>query len=172
MNGIEIRGLAGLMIQLNRLGSYNLFCLYTSYIDEADGKTFELEEIRQKLLIPEKNFMGQAHAVLIANLPEFIKRVGVAVARHENYEIVCKDFVNYYDPATWNATLDDVEALFWKRYEFSYEREYRIVIHNKAEDGRPICLDVGDLSDIASLHRSADLYENLVIRGRSDNRPS
>ena len=140
---------APVQMQMHWLDELNIFCMYAGHTDRSDVRystNMDAETLRQELEIPEACFALGDHAVVVLNVSEFIQKMESAAERM-NYRLR-RELVQYYDPDTFHGTFDGLDAAFWKQNSHSAEQEFRFVI-DKGYDGEfPLCLHVGDLTDI------------------------
>lgn len=142
----------------------NMYCMYAVRGDDLkDVPSDKLDEFKRQLEIPEDcNELGE-HAVVVINTPEFFTRVRDAAER-EGY-LVGGDLVNYYDLESGTPSPEeDIDTIFNKREEYAYQSEYRIALNTRIEDGKPIILDIGDISDIAMRMNTADINRSFSVR--------
>ena len=102
--------------------------------------------LRQELLVPVDCSKLGEHAVVVKDVPGFIKRVEAAV-KAKGYEGRC-GLVKYYNLETFHGSFREAESVFRKQVTQSYQREFRIVIATGSASDCPLTLEVGDLSDI------------------------
>ena len=57
--------------------------------------------------------------------------------------------MKYYDPDTFHGNFQELDAVFWKQTEFSFQREFRIAIDTYTIEKASLILEIGDISDIA-----------------------
>ena len=162
INGMDITtDLAGpFQIQSSQLNHLNLFCSYAARIDdsELEGVPYELpEEIRSLLAISERCLSLGEYAVVIKSVPEFIRRVGEA-AKAKRYRMWYGP-VKYYNSDTYHGSNFDMEAVFQKQDQYSYQSEFRFVIDTQTEGSEPTILEIGDIRDIALETRTTELNQ-------------
>ena len=176
---LEINGwnmtpdLAGpVQIQPRGLDHLNVFCVHAAHIDRTflEGTVASVDDVRRRLLIPERCFEMGEHAVVVRNVPEFMRRFGAAIAR-ERYR-AWAHLVRYYDPSTFHGHFDGIEAVFRKRIEYGYQREYRFAVDTRRPDDGPPDLEddalrlvIGDIRDITLRLRSEDLNGAQFLGG-------
>jgi hypothetical protein len=137
----------------------HLLCLYAGHTGTLEppssGET--LQALRNQMrLPPECSRMGE-FAVLIRG--EFLQRFR-KVIEERDYDLE-GDLVNYFDPREHAGHFD--RPLFWKRNEYSWQREYRLVVDTDTEDPAPLKLELGDLSDICRIVEVSGLNETMSI---------
>ena len=169
LNGFDMSDdLAGpIAIQMNWLNQLHLFCLHAAHSGDLDlenptGRT--VDALRREMLIPEACFALGEHAVVIRDVPEFIRRMHLA-AQVQGYRIA-KGLVRYYDPDTFHGHFREVESVFWKQAEYSYQREFRFLIDTRMPGGGPLRLEIGDISDITLQLRSSELNGEKLLGGK------
>ena len=140
--------LAGpLQIQMDWLNYLHLFCMHAAHTGALDVDALSnenIEVLRQELLVPVDCSKLGEHAVVVKDIPGFIKRVEAAV-KAKGYEGRC-GLVKYYDPETFHGSFRETESVFRKQVTQSYQREFRIVIATGSASDCPLTLEVGDLS--------------------------
>ena len=73
--------------------------------------------------------------------------------------------MEYYDPATFHGGFEDVQALFRKQQQDSYQREFRFVINTGLESGSPLWLNIGSIADITLRFDAAELNGEQLLGG-------
>ena len=150
--------------QSNRLNSVNVFCMHAAYTDESSPPQ-NLQDLMKQIEIPKRCLQLGRYAVFIKDTLEFLIRVRKAAVRRR-YGIRHRR-VTYYDPeiGTPHDTSDvhSLEAAFYKREEFAYQREYRFAIQTGTSGSDPITLDIGNIEDIAFSINTADINPGLKI---------
>ena len=146
--GIDIIDLAGpVIISEADLNYCNVLCMTSINDGLLDiNKKYTLEEIRTKSFFSDKTVSMGDFAICIINTSEFIQRIET-VAKKCRYKLI-QGLVEYYDSQSFSGNFEYPNNLFYKRNEFSYQREYRIVLEKIASEKNPIILDVGDISSI------------------------
>ena len=120
-----------------------------------------IEELRQQFIIPDECRPLGEHAVVVNNVPEFIKRMETA-AQFNSFRMA-RGSVRYYDPELFHGSFRDVESIFRKQDRHSYQREFRFVIDNGLVSDAPMILEIGDIRDITWRFDFAELNgENLL----------
>lgn len=107
-------------------------------------------------------------ALIITNLPEFIKRL-LAKVEEIDAEFTC-DFVSYYDPGVDSITtirgLIGEKGLkkvaFLKREKYAYQQEFRFVVHVPDGTTDELILQIGDISDISKKIRTNNLLDSMI----------
>ena len=168
INGMDITDeLAGPMqMQRSWLDRLNVFCLYAAHtgsLDLAKVSNENIEELRKQLIIPDECRGLGRHAVVIDDVPEFIRRMKVA-ARAKGYRMT-RGLVRYYDPASFHGNFRDVESIFHKQDRHSYQREFRFVIDRGLVSAAALTLEIGDISDITRRFDSAELNTEKFLGG-------
>ena len=150
LEGMEITGdLAGpVEVRTHWANFLNAFCLHTGHskaLDVPDPSSFDIEHIRQELLVPDECSSFGHHAVIIRNAPEFVRRVNAARPASTR---MYGGLVEYYDPDTFSGHFEGLQPAFRKHQKYHYQREYRLVFESPFEVYTPLEFDVGDLTDI------------------------
>ena len=162
INGRDLTAdLAGAtQIKRNWLDDVHLFCVYAADRGNFDLPAKDIEELRQQLLVSEGAQTLGEHAVVVRDIPEFIRRVKSA-AQPKGYG-VASGLVRYYDPESFHGNFRDVEALFWKQSQYSQQREYRFAIWAGNQSTRHMFLEIGDISDITIRYKTTELNETFL----------
>ncbi len=168
INGMDITDdLAGPMqLQKSWLDHLHVFCLHAAHsgsLDLAKVSNENIEELRQQLIIPDECLALGKHAVVVKNIPLFIRRMEAA-AQANNYRIA-RGLVRYYDPESFHGDFRDVESIFHKQDRHSYQREFRFVIDMGLVTNAPLILEIGDISDITQRFDSAELNTKKFLGG-------
>ena len=139
----------------------NVYCMYAGQGTSLKCLTpDDVEDFRKQLELPEDAENLGVHAVVITNVPEFIKRVRVA-ASHKRYGITYKS-VKYYDAEIGSPPISsNLETIFTKRKEFEYQREFRIAINTGTIGCDSITFDIGSIDDIAYYTDTADINRQI-----------
>ena len=165
INGMDItRDLVGpFQVQLDQLDSLNIYCMYAAHIDDADleGVPDEIpERLRSRLAIPPScSSLGQ-YAVVIKDIPEFVRRIG-ETARARGYRM-WYGRVDYYDPDIYHGSRLGIDAIFQKQVDYREQCEFRLVIETQTGGTGPIILKISDIHDIALQYRTIELNEKFL----------
>ena len=165
LNGMDFTSdLAGpIEIQRSHLDFKNVFCVYAAHSGDIDMGNLDhdnIEALRKQLRLSENCQNLGRYAVVIKNIPEFLKRIKSA-AEKKGYRISGR-LVKYYDPASFHGSFSDREAVFRKQNEYMYQQEYRFVIDTLAVGDWPIDLEIGDLRDISSCFETSRINKELL----------
>ena len=162
INGRDLTAdLAGAtQIQRQWLDDVHLFCVYAADLGNFDLRTKDIEGLRQQLLVSEGAHTLGEHAVVVREIPEFVRRVKSA-ARAKGYG-VASGSVRYYDPESFHGNFRDVEALFWKQVRYRHQREYRFAIWTGKQSTTHMFLEIGDISDITIRYKTTELNETFL----------
>ena len=161
---LEINGwnltpdLAGpVQIQPRDLDHLNVFCMHAIHTDTTPpkGTVTSVDDVKRRLLVPERCLELGEHAVVVTDVREFMRRFDTAIDR-ERYR-ACAHLVRYYDPSTFHGHFDGIDAVFRKRIEHGYQREYRLAIDTRRPGNDPLDMAIGDICDITLRMRSEDL---------------
>ncbi|MDE0126752.1 MAG: hypothetical protein OXN97_19475 [Bryobacterales bacterium] len=169
INGMDVTDdLAGpVKVQKDWLNHLNVFCVHACHSGDLDLSSLSsdtIEDLRQELTIDKRCFNLGNHAVVVRDVPEFVNRMESS-ARAKGYRIGRK-LVRYYDPATFHGEFADIESVFRKQDQFSYQREFRFVIDRGTLEQEPLVMNVGDLSDITLQLKSTELNGEKLIGGK------
>ena len=102
-------------LQKNWLNHLHIFCFHAVHsgsLDMATVSNENIEELRKQFLIPDECRRLGEHAVVVNNVPEFIRLMEAAAAAN-NYR-VARGLVRYYDPESFHGNFRDVESIFHK----------------------------------------------------------
>ena len=168
INGMDITDdLAGPMqLQKSWLDHLHVFCLHAAHsgsLDMAKVSNENIEEFQRQLVIPDECRALGKHAVVVNDVPEFVRRMEAA-AQGKGYRIA-RGLVRYYDPESFHGNLRDVESIFHKQDRQSYQREFRFVIDKSLVSASPLILEIGDISDITQQFDSANLNSKKFLGG-------
>ena len=169
LNGMDMSDdLAGpVQIQMDWLNHLNVFCVHAAHsgdLDLASLSNDNIEPLRQELMIPGKCLSLGKYAVVVKNVTEFINRMRSS-AQAKNYRIAY-GLVKYYDPATFHGNFRDVESVFRKQGQYSFQREFRFVINSGSLGECPLVMDIGDIRDIALQLESTELNGKKWLGGK------
>ena len=165
INEMDITGdLAGpVEIQREWLNYRNLFCVHAAHTGDIDLRNLsdhDIEHLRKQLVLSEDCLKLGRYAVVVRNIPGFMKRIEIA-AGQKGYRL-SRGLVKYYDPDTFHGIFSDWEAVFRKRMEYRYQREYRFLIDTLVIGDWPIVLEIGDIGDITSCFLASKINEELL----------
>ena len=168
LNGMDFsEDLAGpIQIQKEWLDHLHVYCVHACHSGNLDLSSIpndNIEALRKELTIDDRCLPLGKYAVVIKNVPEFINRMRSS-ARASDYRIAYK-LVKYYDPTTFHGNFRDIESVFWKQKQFSFQREFRFVIDSRTLGNCPLCMEIGDISDIALKLKSTELNGDKLIGG-------
>lgn len=143
---IDVGTLTGQMITSDgQEEDINVFCLYALRESSIDD------------LIDERNLrFGDTYAIFKNDgALEFLKRLKMSASILGF--TVDHSLVTYVDRSTYNGPM----GVFRKFSDFSYQSEFRISIMSKTK--KPLELEIGDLSDIASTGNLSQVNEHIKI---------
>ena len=168
LNGMDMSDdLAGpVQIQKNWLNNLNVFCVHAAHsgdLDLASLSNDSIESLRQELTIPDECSALGNYAVVVKNVTEFINRMRSS-AQAKDYRIAW-GLVKYYEPATLHGNFRDVESVFQKQDQYSFQREFRFVIDSGSLRECPLVMDIGDIRDITLQLESAELNGKKWLGG-------
>ena len=150
-------------IQSDQLNHLNLFCTYAGYLknSELTRVSRELpEDLRSQLMIPQRCYSLGKYAVVVTDVPEFIRRIGEA-ACSEGYRM-WYGRVKYYNPETFHGDFTPVEAVFSKQQHHRFQSEFRFVLNTSTLGDDPITLEIGDIRDIALQFLASELNAHYL----------
>lgn len=142
----------------------NVFCMYAGHTGDLKSISEQnVLELKKQLATPDDCAQLGNYAVVITNVREFLGRVK-AGAKRQGYG-VCGGLVRYYDAQVGSPpTKSEIEAIFTKRKEYEYQKEFRIAIDTGAKDGNPVTLCIGKIHDIAMPISTSDINRQLRVR--------
>ena len=143
------RGLIGEVI-VTEVYEHPVFCLHAIHTGDWTNRLFgeeELNALRSDLQLPSSMAKFGSHVWVIANAPEFFKRVRTA-CRAQGIDIR-RGRVRYLDASRTHGAVPKNAGGFAKLHGFREEREYRLMFESKASLPDPFVLDVGSLEDIS-----------------------
>lgn len=149
--------LAPPILRPNWYDHIHVYCMYAGHTGDFRSLTSaNVRDFESYLRLTEDAKKLGRHAIFIRNVTEFIKRVRDA-ASAQRYELFPK-LVEYYD-AEVGLDLEpfDIGTIFAKRNYYEHQREFRLAIFTGTPGSDPICLDVGDISDIALYASTSDI---------------
>ena len=144
----------------------NLLCMYACHTGDFQSISEDnINDFKKQLEIPEECVRLGEHAIIITNTQEFFRRIRVA-AEQAGYGIF-GELVKYYDPDVGTPTTrSDLETVFHKRKEYEYQSEFRIAVDANVGEPIPLCLSIGDISDIAFLMRTSEINQQMKFETR------
>ena len=147
-----------------------VYCMYAGHTGDFQNVTsVNIGDLESQLRLSEDSKKLGSHAIVIKNVPEFIKRVREA-ASLKGYGVIPK-LVEYYDPEVGSPSLrSQIETIFTKRKEFDYQSEFRLAIDTGTAGCDPITLDIGEIDDIAFYANASeiDVYLYLDLEQEGD----
>ena len=153
-------------LQRNWLDHLHIFCFHAVHsggIDVATASNENIEELGKQFFISDECRCLREHAVVVNNVPEFIRRMEAAAAVN-NYR-VARGLVRYYDPGSFHGSFRDVESIFSKQDQYSYQGEFRFVIDNGLVSAASLTLEIGDISDITRRFDFSELNGKEFLGG-------
>ena len=124
----------------------------------------ELPQFRKHLEInPSMNEFGD-HVWVIHNVNKMMERVISAIKK--NHFALKADLVHYYDLEKIDGQFSEDLIGLVKDKRFDQEREYRIVVDANSDSPDPLCLDVGDLTDIGAIFPLVEFNEKFEVKFR------
>lgn len=147
---------------------YPVFCIFM-----LDSRNLVGQKIEGDKFIRSHQFTAEQvnrirsefgdHALMIRNYPEFIQRVedGLNAADVVQYT---KGYVQYYEPKDLDYIKDThsnhLKVAFWKRKDYAFQQEFRILPHKKVDDH--LSINIGDISDISQFFKTQDLLNSQI----------
>ena len=139
------------------------FCIYAMNSGNFEKVSEEnLKEFPETLQLHRDSFGLGNYVVLIHNVREFQSRIISAL--EDNQSGADMSLVNYFDETEHHERLDPQFDGFHKRSQFSHQNEYRILTNELQQiEGEPKVLNIGDLSDIATITTPTELNAKLNV---------
>jgi hypothetical protein len=171
---ISKNDLAGpVFIKTTEYDFHNIFCMYSIAVDDFEYE-YTTEEDRLALADKIQEQLNNAikidenlselgnFAVIITNVEEFISRIKkyAEAYRYKNYH----GLVGYYNENYYNGSFDGPEAIFRKRDQYDWQKEYRFVfdINNIQMENK--ILEIGSLKDIGFITTVDQLKDMFKIK--------
>lgn len=144
-----------------------VFCMfmfdYRNYVDaclDGDNLTVKYQFTEEQLKkIPH---FGE-YVLIIKNGDEFFNRVKKGLL-DAGYGFT-RDYVQYYGfnniEHLKQVQNNNARIAFWKREKYSYQQEYRLLVHDLVDDY--LSVDIGDISDISKLLRT-EVFLNTYLK--------
>ena len=160
--GFEIPSaeLAGpVVIQPDQYDRINLLCMYAGHSGGFENLSDEnIEAFRQYTKISDPCLAMGNWAIVVGNVTEFNRRFDFKI-KGKGYGLN-RGLVRYFGENEFSGKFD--HAAFWKRSQFSWQREYRFVVETDAAEISPLRLEVGSLEDICTIFR-VDQLKHLHV---------
>ena len=143
-----------------------VFCMfmfdYRNYVDEhLDGDKLTVRYQFTEEQIAKMPTFGDS-VLIIKNGNEFINRVKKGLL-DAGYGFT-RDLVQYYGfnnlEHLKQVRKDNSRIAFWKREKYSYQQEYRLIVHDFVDDH--LSIDIDDISDISDLIKAEELLNTYV----------
>jgi hypothetical protein len=163
INDKEIEGIAApISVSSSAHDDLNLFCLYGAHSGNFTKLSAENAlEFKEQLKIPADCLNLGEYAVVVLHAGQFVKRVQNKV---EELGIgLNAGLVDYYEPSEFSGTFTAQDAAFKKRNEFEHQREYRFVFDTGQRGSDPLELEIGDISDLATLCSTSEVNNLLKV---------
>ena len=143
-----------------------VFCMfmfdYRNHVEEhLDGENLTVKyQFTEEQLKKMPNFGDSV--LIIKNGDEFVNRVKKGLL-NAGYGFT-RDHVQYYAfnnvEHLKQVQKDNSRIAFWKRDKYSYQQEYRFLVHDFVDDY--LSVDIGDISDITQLLRTEELLNTYL----------
>lgn len=154
---------APIVIHCNDLLKHNVFCIYSLNSRGHDSVSAEtLSEFKRTLELHESCFGLGRHCVIITDAKKFISRCKDAVEKLNVDGSL--GLVDYFDEHTFHGGMEPDRLGYHKRSLFKNQREYRVKIDTRREVPSHYFLDIGDLSDIATISTPDEFNSQLEIK--------
>ena len=100
--------------------------------------------------------------LVVKNGNEFVKRVKDGLLK-AGYGFT-RDYVQYHGfnnlEHLKQVQKDNSRIAFWKREKYSYQQEYRFLVHDFVDDH--LSVDIGDISDITDIVKTEELLNTYL----------
>lgn len=150
-----------IVIHGDDLLNHNVFCIYSLNSRGYDSISADnLLDFKRTLELHDSCFGLGNFCVVVTNASLFIERCRLAIVS-KNYDGKL-GLVDYFDEHEHHGAMDEENHGFQKRSLFSHQREYRVKIKTDNDVPSPYTLDIGSLSDIASIMTPED-FNNLLL---------
>jgi hypothetical protein len=147
----------------DKFDDLNVFCLSVLYSNEFEQITEgNLNAYRNSLLLNNKMLELGDYCVILTNPSTFIENVKSSIQRNKLYYRM--GLVEYFDPNIFHGTFSGIDAVFRKQIQFSYQKEYRIVIDSKTLGDNPYILETGNIRDICLTVRTNKLNSKIEVK--------
>lgn len=147
--------------------NYPVFCMFM-----LDSRNLVNKKIEDGKVIRSYQFTNEQaeriarefgdHALVLFNTAEFIRRVENRL-KADDIEYV-ENRVQYYEPNDFDyfkdTHSDSLSAAFWKRRSYSFQQEFRILLHKRVNDH--LRISIGDISDISQIFKATDLLNSQI----------
>ena len=139
------------LLMPDSVGFLNIFCMHMAHCREfALSSAAPATRVKLDLEIPEACIQEFGpYAVIITHPRKFfarVKRMAELQSRQWRHGPV-----EYMDPP-WNL-IHSMKAAFYKVPDLSYQKEYRLAFDINADNDEPVCLEIGDISDISFIRK-------------------
>ncbi|MGS0746166.1 DUF2971 domain-containing protein [Syntrophomonas erecta subsp. sporosyntropha] len=156
----------------------NLCCFYRLDI-ETDDHTINLP--------PQIMSEFGEYAIIILDGGEFINRINNEIFKNQGWLFLYGDVIYHkrkdsrnpnnrikhtldlmmHEPIDINEFCESPEMVryrdcFDKTSKYSYQREWRICLYRNTKKSTPCILEIGNISDIACIIKTKDLYQKLI----------
>lgn len=143
------------------IDNLHVFCMtILRPTEDVDDPWKTIEQIKHQVEESRPTFDGFGnHAVMLLDGEEFLRRVAKAVER-EGIRQWRRDLVQYYDSYPVSVAIESkpsFKPVFLKHLDYASEREYRLAFNTDTVGDDPLCLDIGDISDISTYWDTAML---------------
>ena len=166
INGVLVND-AQITVQKHWLNHLHICCLHAIHSGNLDLDRIAAEndmgQLRDQLAVPDECIALGNHAVVIRDVPAFIRRISSAT--ETNGFRLKYGLVNYYDPATFHGQFTDEDSVFCKQSRYMFQREFRFAINSGTLDDNPLVLNVGDIRNISIRLKSSELNGEKLIGG-------
>ena len=143
-----------------------VFCMFMfDYRNQVEEHLVE-ENLTVKYQFTEEQLKKMPNfgdsVLIIKNGDEFVNRVKKGLL-NAGYGFT-RDHVQYYAfnnvEHLKQVQKDNSRIAFWKRDKYSYQQEYRFLVHDFVDDY--LSVDIGDISDITQLLRTEELLNTYL----------
>lgn len=175
VNGVNLNPkdiIGPVIFNMTWMEQVNVFCMTYLHshgiLNQESFDDDELEKLKSHYKIPTESYHLGDYSVVIHNVPEFLKRVQLALEKlgsvNEIYDYLMKP-VEYYDELNDSFSFDEysIDSAFKKNTRYSHQSEYRIAIVRDNPNSSPFVLQVGDLKDISWVVETTKINQYLKV---------
>ncbi len=150
-----------------------VFCMfmfdYRNHVEkQLDGDTLTVKYLFTEEQLEKIPSFGDS-VLIIKNGDEFISRVKKGLL-DAGYGFT-RDHVQYYGfnniEHLKQVQKDNSRIAFWKRDKYTYQQEYRFLVHDSVDDF--LSVNIGDISDITDLRKTEELLNTcfkMTFKGK------
>ncbi len=161
INNHVIEGIAGpVVIQNNEHDYLNIYCLYSITAKQHLYKDKQIDNLYSEIAVDKSIFKLGGDPVVITDIRKFITLAAEEIHKHGTQ--IKFGSVKYFDPESFHGTIPEDEQAFWKRKNYSHQKEFRLSMFRDF-GSKPYKVPIPSLRDIA-FPCSIDEIENTIKR--------